>query len=303
MSRDSAREFTVPANLAGQRLDRAIAALASGVSRGEARRLIAAGVVFVDGKRTGIQSRVVRAGERVRWEQPAQPPAGEDRHEPGAQPRIVVERPELWIVDKPAGMPVEPTRAGSRGTLQEWLAHHHGPAYVTHRLDTPTSGLIVVARDRRAQAGLNQLFGAHAIGRRYLAVVTPAPPWERLTMNGPLDGRAAVTHAAVAARAAAAAALVVRLETGRTRQIRRHLAGAGFPVVGETAAGERTQVRLLLHAFELALPAAELGPTTMEAIVATSAPPADFQRPAEELGLAPADLGVQLSGGARQSSS
>jgi 23S rRNA pseudouridine1911/1915/1917 synthase len=290
MSRDPAREFTVPTDLAGERLDRAIAALAPGVSRGEARRLIAAGVVFVDGKRTGIQSRTVRGGERVSWEQPAQLPAGDDRGTPGAQPRIVVERPALWIVDKPAGMPVEPTRAGSRGTLQEWLTRQHGPAYITHRLDTPTSGLIVVARDRRAQAGLNRLFAAHVIGRRYLAVVRPAPPWQRLTMDEPLDGRAAVTHAAVAARAAAAAALVVRLETGRTRQIRRHLAGAGFPVVGETATGARTQARLLLHAFELGLPAADLGPATTEAIVATAPPPDDFQRSAEELGLLPADL-------------
>lgn len=298
MNRPPASEFTVPQDLAGERLDRAIAALAPGVSRGEARRLIAAGVVFVDGKRTGIQSRLVRGGERVSWEQPAQPAGQDDRRPPVAEPRIVVEHPALWIVDKPAGMPVEPTRAGSRGTLQEWLAREHGPAYITHRLDTPTSGLIVVARERAAQATLNGLFAAHAIRRRYLAVVRPAPTWQRLTMDGPLDGRTAVTHATVAVRASAAAALVVRLETGRTRQIRRHLAAAGFPVVGETAAGTRTQSRLLLHAFELGLPAAEFGSAIAEPIVATAPPPPDLQDAAEELGLARADLIAALGHGA-----
>ena len=105
-------------------------------------------------------------------------------------------------------------------------------------------------------------------------------------MDGPLDGRAAITHATVATRASVAAALVVRLETGRTRQIRRHLAAAGFPVVGETAAGTRTQARLLLHAFELGLPAR----AHAEPILATAPPPADFQSAAEDVGLAPADL-------------
>jgi len=303
ISRNTAREFTVPAELAGERLDRAIAALAPGVSRGEARRLIAAGVVFIDGKRTGIQSRAVRAGERLSWQQPAPALPGQDRGEPALQPRIVVEHPALWIVDKPAGMPVEPTRAGSHGTLQEWMAREHGPAFITHRLDTPTSGLIVVARNRQAQAALNALFAAHAIRRRYLAVVMPAPPWETLTMDGALDGRAAVTHAAVAARAPLAAALVVRLETGRTRQIRRHLAAAGVPVVGENAAGIRTQTRLLLHAFALGLPRMAMGtvPGTLPAgpIAATAPPPADFQSAAEALGLAPADLLAAIASAAK----
>src|SRR5437763_9754157 len=109
MNRNAAREVTVPEAMAGERLDRAIAALAPEVSRGEARRLIAAGVVFVDGKRTGIQSRQVRAGERLSWQSPIALAA---HTEGGVEPRIVVEEPDLWIIDKPAGMPVEPTRLG-----------------------------------------------------------------------------------------------------------------------------------------------------------------------------------------------
>jgi 23S rRNA pseudouridine1911/1915/1917 synthase len=291
MNRTPPREFTVTEALAGERLDRAIAALAPEVSRGEARRLIAAGVVFVDDKRTGIQSRLVRPGERLSWYQPAR----DLRREDLAEPRIVVERPGLWIIDKPAGMPVEATRAGSHGTLHEWLTHGHGAAFVTHRLDTATSGLIVVARDRETQAALNRQFAAHAVRRRYLAVVMPAPSWDRMTMDAALDGRPALTHATVAARASsqAAAVLVVRLETGRTRQIRRHLADAGFPVVGETDTGARTANRLLLHAFEIGLPAP--GPRPEAAIVAVATPPKDFQTPAATLGLSPADLEAAIA--------
>ena len=282
MARTPPVELTVPASLAGERLDRAMAALVPAISRGEARRLIAAGVVFVDGKRTGIQSRVVRLGERLSWETPVAPfvPG------PGAEPRIVLERAELLIIDKPAGMPVEPTRLGSQGTLVEWIIRVRGPAYITHRLDTATSGLIVVARDGEAQAALNEAFAAHTIARRYLAVVTPAPPWSQLTMDAPMDGRAAVTHAAVAVRSAAAALLVVRLETGRTRQIRRHLADAGFPVAGETASGARTAGRLLLHAFALTLPPGAVAGLA-DALRATSPAPADFLQAAGELDLAP----------------
>ncbi len=285
MTHPAAREVTVPAELAGERLDRAIAALAPGVSRGEARRLIAAGVVFVDGKRSGIQSRLVRAGERLSWQSPVVLAERAD----GAEPRVVVERPELWIVDKPAGMPVEPTRLGKHGTLQASLADRFGAAFITHRLDTATSGLIVVARTRDAQAQLNASFAAHAVTRRYLAIVSPAPPpsADEIRIDVPLDGRAAVTHAAVAARSPSAAALFVRLETGRTRQIRRHFAGAGFPVVGETLSGARTAQRLLLHAFQLGVP----WPSAPGGVIeATAPPPDDFLAAAAALGLDAAEL-------------
>lgn len=262
--------------VAGERLDRAIAALAPAVSRGEARRLIDAGVVFVGGRRTRISSRLVRAGETITWQQPARPrPDGK-----ALAPRIVLARPELWIIDKPAGMPVEPTRQGALGTLTEWLKRE-GPALVTHRLDAATSGLLVVARDRETQAALNRLFAAHAIGRRYVAVVSPPPAWEATTLSDELDGRPAVTRLAVAERSERAAALRVELETGRTRQIRRHLAAAGCPVVGEDGWGNRTSARLLLHAHALALPWPSGGePQSFEA-----PPPPEFAAAAAALGL------------------
>jgi len=293
MARRPPISLIVPEALAGERLDRAIAALAPEISRGEARRLIASGVVFVAGRRTGISSRPVRGGESIRWETPARPrPSGSQ-----GEPRIVVERDDLWIIDKPAGMPIEPTRSGWEGTLSDWIRHTQGVPFVTHRLDAATSGLVVVARDRSTQAFLNDLFVRHAIGRRYLAVVSPPPSWTETTLRTPIDGRPAVTHVHVhvyvkvpvpepveraAASAPALAALVeIALETGRTRQIRRHLAEAGSPVVGETAAGARTHTRLLLHAFELRLP----GTSARGPIVASAPPPEDFVEAARTLGL------------------
>jgi 23S rRNA-/tRNA-specific pseudouridylate synthase len=280
MNRPAPHRFTVPGSLAGERLDRALAALGPGVSRGEARRLIAAGVVFVGGRRTGICSRLVRAGEQISWEAPAAHPVVLSQ----VLPRIVLARPEFWIVDKPAGMPSDATRAGSAGTLSRWLSRTQGPAFMTHRLDTATSGLVIVARTLPAQAELNRLFAAHVIQRRYVAVVSPAPDWARATLDAPLDGRRAVTHAAVVARSAAAATLVVDLETGRTRQIRRHLADAGFPVVGETATGARTHARLLLHAISLRVPWSVPGAPAAD-VIAVAPLPEDFAAPAAVLGL------------------
>ena len=281
MSHASRFDFVVPPELAGERLDRAMARVAPSVTRGEARRLIAAGVVFVGGRRTAISSRAVRAGERLQWDAPVLAAAPEA---PGPAPGIVLERPELWILDKPAGMPVEATRGGSRGTLVEWLQRHHGPAFISHRLDVATSGLLVVPRDKGTLAKLNALFAAHSIERAYLAVVSPSPAWDQVTLDEPLDGKAAVTHATVVARAATAALVRITLETGRTQQIRRHLRGAGHPVVGESASGARGGGRLLLHAFALDIP-------WQGASLRALAPPGeDFQLRSSTLGLTIPDL-------------
>jgi len=307
MSSSNANEFdfVIPAELSGERLDRAMAAVAGGLSRGEARRLIAAGVVFVGGRRTGICSRRVEAGERLAWNTPAEPfsfsaaTAGEpsassssssssassspstSSSSSASEPRIVLERRELWIIDKPAGMPVEPTRTGARGTLVEWL-RSRGGGLVAHRLDVATSGLIAVARERPALVELNALFAAHRVERRYLAVITPAPAWPSATFDQPLDGRSAVTHARVVARAPLAALVELELETGRTQQIRRHLRGAGHPVVGETATGARTGRRLLLHAYALSIP---WPPSSRraETLRVLAPPPEDFVTPAAAL--------------------
>jgi 23S rRNA pseudouridine1911/1915/1917 synthase len=282
LNRAGARvEVVVSREVGGRRLDQAMAALARELSRGEARRLVAAGAVFVDGRRTRICSRLVRPGERIHWEAGGTGPgSGESPVYGGPEPSVVTEHADLWIVNKPAGMPVEPTRTGAVGTLAEWLRHRHGRPFVTHRLDAATSGLLVVARNAAAQAELNRLFAAHAIERRYLAAVSPAPPWEASTLEAPLDGRAAVTHARVVARAPLGALLEIALETGRTRQIRRHLGGAGFPVVGESPTGIR-KGRLLLHAASLRVP------WNGDTIAAAAPPPDDFLQALAALSLQP----------------
>lgn len=283
-------ERRIPETLAGERLDRALAILVPGLSRGEARRLVGGGAVFVEGRRTRICSRLVRSGESIRIERLVVPKTRDE-------PRILQETSDYWIVDKPAGIAVEPTRSGALGTLVEWLKGTGQRAYVTHRLDVATSGLVVLAKTAEAQRELNALFAAHAIDRRYLAVVAchrPSDgrprPGEKLRIEAPLDGRSAVTEVEVALRSASGAtsegevpplflAVLVRLQTGRPRQIRRHLALEGMPVVGETEEGRRSGGRLLLHAYALAVP------WRGEIVRAASALPTGFRQDATALGL------------------
>jgi 23S rRNA pseudouridine1911/1915/1917 synthase len=281
LPRNTLQRFIVQPEWEGERLDRALALGSAGLSRGEARRLIAAGVVFVAGRRSGICSRLVHSGESIEWRSPARFVDESSATDGGLH--VVIERPGFWILDKPAGMPVEATRAGKVGTLVDVLHRRSGrPPFVTHRLDAATSGLLVVARQEAIQAELNRLFAEHAIARRYLAVVALHTAndsaqdalWAagKVTIDRPLDGKAAVTHVALAARSACAAALVVDLETGRTRQIRRHLAAIGCPVVGESTTGQRTGGRLMLHAYRLSLPSTFSG----GAVEAQAPIPEDF---------------------------
>jgi 23S rRNA pseudouridine1911/1915/1917 synthase len=239
-------DAVIPADIAGERLDRAIARLCPTLSRLEARRMIAGGSVFVDQRRTRIASKLLRAGQRLCCYRLAAAPPG------GAAPRVVFRGDGFLVVDKPAGVAVEATRAGDVATVARWLAGQGETAFVTHRLDAAVSGALVVATTAAAQAALNRLFAAHGVERRYLAAVSPAPSWEEKTIERPLDDQPARTRARVAARAAEAALVEVRLDTGRFRQIRRHLAAEGVPVVGDrdqknAARAERT----LLHAHRV----------------------------------------------------
>lgn len=240
-TREPLARFRVPESLDGERLDRALAAAVPGLSRGRARKLAEAGSVFVDRVRVRICSRAVRASQEVVCYELA-PVVSET-------PAVVLETGDFIILDKPAGMPVEPTRSGVSGTVSGWLEKGiPGGGLITHRLDAATSGLLVVARHQKAQAVLNRMFGSHEIRRYYVGVVSPPPAWSLKTVEMPLDGRPAVTHARVLSRSPRAAALVLELETGRTRQIRRHLASEGSPVAGDTAGGGVKAARLLLHA-------------------------------------------------------
>ncbi|HET6279630.1 MAG TPA: RluA family pseudouridine synthase [Polyangia bacterium] len=262
----------VPEAQAGQRLDRVIPALCPTISRMHARRMIDGGAVFVDGRRTGISSRLLRAGQQLTCYPLMVSRVTEE-------PRIVLSRDELFVVDKPAGMAVEATRSGSRGTLIHWL-QTRAEGFVTHRLDAPVSGLIIVARTKPAQAACNRLFAEHAVDRQYLAAVAPPPAWEQQTLEETLDGKPALTRARVLSRAPAAALLEIRLETGRFRQIRRHLAGARVPVIGDREQSHALSAsRILLHAFRLSFVWRD------ERIEVEAPPPGDYIGELEKVGL------------------
>ena len=215
---------------------------------------------------------------------------------------------DVLIVDKPAGMHVHPLGAYRAGTLlnallwrcgaradEPWGAWRPAPA---HRLDRAASGLLVIAKHAAAHDALRRLLAAGGITRRYLAIVRGQPAADAGTIDAPLgrdprfpyrravvaDGQPAVTRWRVVARHGATCELAVELETGRTHQIRAHLASLGHPIVGDTlyavaaspdegaGPGASSASRIALHACELGF----RHPLTGAAIACTSAPPAGF---------------------------
>ena len=264
----------VPDTAAGERLDRFLAALPEIGSRAVAERLLGASGVLVDG-RARLKSYKLEGGEELEFEPPA-PPAS--ALEPQAMDlEIPYEDEHLLVVDKPAGLVVHPAPGHSSGTLVHGLLAHdveggdepERPGIV-HRLDRDTSGLLVVARSPEAHRRLQEMVKAREVTREYLALVVGRPRSQRGTIEAPIgrdrhDGqrhsldtdmpRDAVTHFEVEELLPRHALLRVTLETGRTHQIRVHLAAidllvAGDPVYGRP--GELGLERQFLHAARLA---------------------------------------------------
>jgi 23S rRNA pseudouridine1911/1915/1917 synthase len=235
----------------------------AGLSRRKAREVIDIGGVFVDRARVKIAGRLVRAGQTIEVH------VGGAIESPGAaeRPNIVFADDQVIVVDKPAGLVTAPTPESDRGDLLDLLTRSHGEVYLVHRLDLPTSGLLVFARTRAANKHLADAFVRHDVDREYRAVVIGdvvaprayAESPSRFTIDAPIQRRRAVTHVEIIERLAGGATLIAaRLDTGRTHQIRIHLAGIGNPVAGDRAHGgerERTFVprapRLALHAMVL----------------------------------------------------
>ena len=288
---------------AGQRLDRFLASAIAGVSRTRIQRWIALGAVAVDGA-PALPGRRLRGLETLEaWPLPTE---AELAFEPDEMPLAIVhEDADLMVIDKPAGRVVHPAPGHWRGTLVNGLLHARPDsaalprAGIVHRLDKDTSGLMMVARSARAFERLTAALAARTIERRYLAVdegVPPAAlrieapigrdPRDRLRMavvDGP-RGRPAVTHVARLAAVASAACVECRLETGRTHQIRVHLASRGHPLVGDTLYGGRARegfARQALHAWRLAL----AHPASGEALAFASPLPADLRGLLAALGL------------------
>ncbi len=246
--------FEVERDEEGLRLDQVIPRHVPGLSRRKARTVIDLGGVFVDRARVKVAGRPVRAGQVVEVNIGG---ALERANETPLAPRLVHVDDHIIVVDKPAGLVTAPTPESSRGDLLDQLHKSHGEVYLVHRLDLPTSGLLVFARTRDANKRLGDAFKMHAVDREYRTVAVGAVAAQ--TIDRPIDRRRAVTHVRPLESFAHATLLAVTLETGRTHQIRIHLAGLGHPVVGDRTHGGEIERAFLPRPPRLVLHAAILG--------------------------------------------
>jgi len=220
------------------RLDQAIASRNPGISRRKARELIAARRVLVNERSVSIASREVDADDRIAIVEDA------------PELTIIREREDWIAVDKPAGMPTQPTRDREQRSLEELLRLRFREIWLVHRLDTPTSGVVLFARSSAAAARLSALFANGEIRKTYLAILegevnervvdTPVQGKDARTTFRPLrvDGNTTLVEATI--------------ETGRTHQIRVHAQSIGHPVAGDRRYGSGGRAaRLMLHAWKL----------------------------------------------------
>jgi 23S rRNA pseudouridine1911/1915/1917 synthase len=331
MSADLPTDATVFTRIAaaadsGQRVDRYLAATIDGLSRSRVKSLIEEHRLHRDGHEVTQPAEPVREGATYTLDLPAAAPSV-----PQAQSipfPILFEDRDLLVLDKPAGLVVHPAPGNEDGTLVNALLAHCGDSLtgiggerrpgIVHRLDKDTSGVMVVAKTELANAALTQAFAARDLDRFYLALCWGLPnpaageiegaiardPRDRKRMAVRPDSRnaksALTAYRTLAHRDTAASLLECRLATGRTHQIRVHLANRGHPIVGDPVYLRRVPASaklldpalraLLLDFPRQALHAARLGfrhPRTGEALSFTTQPPTDMQALLDQLKVAP----------------
>jgi 23S rRNA pseudouridine1911/1915/1917 synthase len=278
-------------------------ARAEGRSWNQLKRIVASGKVFVDGRRALSPTRPLVPGQRVELKMAAPRP-----REGRPEVRLVFEDAHLVVIDKPSGVSSVPFEKQETGTAMDLVRDAWRrlgrPAtsqalFVVHRIDKDTSGLLVYAKSKRAERALAAQFRAHTVGRTYLCVAHGAVASRRLesrlvadrgdglrgSTNRRGQGKTAITHLTAVRPLAGATLCEVRLETGKTHQIRIHLAEAGHMLVGETVylrdhrGPTIASPRLLLHAASLALD----HPLTGRRLAFESDLPADFRAELEQL--------------------
>mgnify|MGYP005945095379 CR=1 FL=1 len=299
------REFVVEQETAGQRIDRFLSGEDTGLSRSALQALVADGHVQCNGK-TVAKSLKLKAGDTVLLEIPDAKPIEAVPQEIPLD--IVYEDAHLLVVNKPKGMVVHPAPGNPDGTLVNALLYHCGQSLsgingqlrpgIVHRIDRDTSGLIIAAKNDAAHLALAAQLADHTLARTYECLAVGNFREDSGTVDAPIGrhpvdrkrmavvrqgGREAVTHWEVIARYPGVTHLRCRLETGRTHQIRVHLAYIGHPILGDTVYGAKKPVAGLtgqcLHAVGLRF----IHPRTGEPVELTCPLPEEFVHMLEKL--------------------
>ncbi|MBK8014927.1 MAG: RluA family pseudouridine synthase [Deltaproteobacteria bacterium] len=291
---------------AGSRLDQVLTRRLTGRSRALIQKHIEAGAVFVNGARPKQGSKTkVRTGDRIDYVPPAPPPSNVTAED--IPLRILLEDDEILVLDKPKNLIVHPSSTRREGTLVAAVLHHlkreasaNPRAGIVHRLDKDTTGVMIVAKTPFAEDKLAAAFRNRAVEKAYVAVVhgRPAPddgtietlfgrhPRARKRFSSRVEaGKVAITHYATAERFIGASLMHIRLETGRTHQIRVHFSDRGHPLIGDPVYGRRRRsqdprVGAILNAFDRpALHARQLvfpHPSTGKSITVEAPLPSDL---------------------------
>lgn len=290
------RDAVVDASCHGERLDKILVGIAGEFSRSHLQQLVQLGHVRVDGAASTVASRRLRAGQRLEVELVPTAESRAFRAEPMAL-AVVFEDAHMLVLDKPAGLVVHPAAGHWQGTLLNGLlAHHAGAANlpragIVHRLDKDTSGLMVVAKTLPSMTALVRAIAAREVHREYMALAHGVPaeaafsveapigrdPRSRVRMAVVAGGRAARTDVRRVAAGSGLSALRCVLHTGRTHQIRVHLAHRGHPLVADALYGGAPALglqRQALHAAVLRL----AHPASGEPLAFQASPPDDLAR-------------------------